>query len=215
MAVTMKTPSPRGTPADEDRGFSLIEAVVSVVVVGLMLAVALSTLGAAARMRTIQAERQDGSGLGQHLMGEILQAPVLDPETPGFIGLEPGETPLTRVDFDDVDDYHMWSASPPQGKDGTPLPGYDGWTRRVRVRPSLLPPSGPGLLEITVTVIDPQDNTTQLYALRSRSSDVQLPPPQETTWVTWAGIELQIGSGPADRVISGVNLLNRAETDTP
>jgi type II secretory pathway pseudopilin PulG len=198
----------------DPRGFSIIEAVVSIAVVGLMLAVALSTLGASARMRTVQAKRQDALGLRQHLMGEILQAHFEDPDTPGLMGPEPDENRFTRADFDDVDDYHMWSASPPQGKDGTPLVGYDGWTRRVRVEPSSLPGGGPGLLEITVTVIDPKGNTTELSALRSKSADVQLPPPQETTCVTWAGIELQIGSDPTKRVISGVHLLNRAETDT-
>ncbi|MDY6843556.1 MAG: type II secretion system protein [Thermodesulfobacteriota bacterium] len=53
-------------------------------------------------------------------------------------GLEEGESDTSRQDYDDVDDYNGWSASPPQRKDGTPMdsinpPDYKNFKREVEV----------------------------------------------------------------------------------
>jgi hypothetical protein len=50
------------------------------------------------------------------------------------LGRDSGELATTRVDYDDVDDYHGWSATPPTAKDGTTLRNSAGWTQGVVVR---------------------------------------------------------------------------------
>jgi len=60
--------------------------------------------------------------------------PYADPnQTPGF-GREPTESAINRADFDDIDDYDGWKASPPQTKDGQAESDCDGYVRSVIVQ---------------------------------------------------------------------------------
>lgn len=113
--------------------FTLVEAVLSVLIVGIMLVAALSTVGASrlSQFKTSQATR--GQLLAESLMAEILQQDYLDPSDTPVFGCEAGESTTTRADFDDVDDYHGWSSSPPVQKDGTQITGLAGWQRSVTV----------------------------------------------------------------------------------
>ena len=96
------------------RGLSQIEIVASSLIVGVMLVAALNTLGAVFRSQRLNAARMTGPGLAHELMGEILSLPYEDPEDPGgSIGNDSSESGGDRADFDDVDDYLGWSASPP------------------------------------------------------------------------------------------------------
>ncbi|MDY7107002.1 MAG: prepilin-type N-terminal cleavage/methylation domain-containing protein [Planctomycetota bacterium] len=116
------------------RGFTLVETVLCIVVTGLMLVAALSATAAARVGQYKITERQRGSLLGQELMAEILVKTYGEPDGDLTLGPDTDEGTANRLDFDDVDDYHGWSASPPQNPDGTPLPDHDGWTRAVSVR---------------------------------------------------------------------------------
>ena len=115
------------------RGFTLVEAAVSVLIVGLMLTAALYALGGVGKARAVGLGQGRGMLLAQDLLNEVLRAAYTDPQSPGGWGPEAEENTATRADFDDVDDYLGWSASPPQAKDGTALAGYDGWQRSVAV----------------------------------------------------------------------------------
>ncbi len=119
---------PRRTP-----GFTLVEAVISIVLVGVLLVAAINTLGATA-VSTRNIEHQAlGYTLVADLMAEILSQAYEEPDdTPDF-GRESGESGGGRMDWDDVDDYDGWSATPPETKDEEPLDGYDQWTRSVEV----------------------------------------------------------------------------------
>jgi type II secretory pathway pseudopilin PulG len=227
-----------GSPESIRRpAFTLVEAVISIVIVGVMLVASLSTLGAAARSRRVRLEQSQHLTLAQDLMGEVLQTHYEESEAAGdqaFIpnvagqidileppehptpvyGPEPGEVDGTRAAFDDVDDYNFWSASPPQAKDGTPLPNLDGWERMVNVRKVELndpttPTGGPdlGLKRIRVRVIAPDGKKTEFVALRSRTGAYDQVPDVQTTYVTWAGVKLQIGES-SPPILSGTNLLN-------
>jgi len=114
--------------------FTLVEAVLSLVIVGAMLVAALSTVGASrlSQQRTSQYSR--GQLLAEALMAEILRQDYQDPNGTPVFGCEPGESTGTRADFDDVDDYDGWSSSPPAAKDGTQLAGLSGWQRSVTVQ---------------------------------------------------------------------------------
>ena len=194
-------------------GLTLVEAVISVLIVAVMLVAALYTLGGTARARLVQGKRRHGLFLAQQLVSEICQAWYEDPESDehSSLGLDLGEASFDRANFDDVDDYVNWSASPPEAKDGAALPGYEGWQRRADVIHLSLAGFEDSLKQIKVVVVDPEGSETVLYAVRSRFTDVQYEPAEETTCVTWAGIDLQIGGNANDRLFSGVRLLNEPD----
>jgi MSHA pilin protein MshD len=128
-------------------GFSLLEVTVASVLVGVLLVAAMRTIGASAFAQSQAAERATGEFLADGLMAEILGKCYQDPDGNAVFGPEPGES--TKKDFDDVDDYQGWSESPPQFADGTAVPGFDGWTRRVSV--VRVDPANPGVTAIGET----------------------------------------------------------------
>ncbi len=237
MAMTVQSNARRSARVCGRRGLSLIEAVISTVVVGWLLVAAVNTLAYGARTRQVQAESGVGTTLAQQLMSEILQASYQESESlvqgidrPGSGGLteitmepvlpvfgpESGEVDGTRTYFDDVDDYDGWSASPPQAKDGTELANCDGWTREVTVTygdPATLNQVGKltdsGLKYITVTVTDQKGQQTTSVALRSGLGTYDQSPTVETMYLSWVGLGLQIGSDASSLVESSANLLNQ------
>jgi len=114
-------------------GLTLVEVVMSTLIVGVMTVAALNALGAATRSSTTAGDRAIALGLADDLMAEILRAAYSDPdETPEF-GPENSEGAGPRTAFDDVDDFHNWNQKPPQTSDGTALADRDDWRRRVTV----------------------------------------------------------------------------------
>ncbi len=113
--------------------FSLIEVLVATAIMGVLLVAAMQTVGNSVRAERSTADSCHGLWLAQQLMAEVRAAKYGEPdETPAF-GAEVLETGGTRSAFDDVDDYHNWSASPPQDPDGTAIPDRAGWQRTVAV----------------------------------------------------------------------------------
>ncbi|HUW81563.1 MAG TPA: hypothetical protein VMZ31_02055 [Phycisphaerae bacterium] len=193
---------------------TLVEAAISVILVAAVLVGALSVMGSVARARELQGAQCRRATLANALMAEIFQAHYVDPNDGTGFGVELDEMGGTRVNFDDVDDYAGWSASPPQTKDGTDLTGYEGWTRQVAVH--YVQPTSPdtshdndhGLKRIAVTAIDDRGRKTQLVSLRSANGAFELTPEASATVVTWVGVELQIGDEDATRIGSAAVRLN-------
>ncbi len=140
---------------------TLVETVVATAVLALVMVAALNTIGATARSRLSNRDRSHAMLLAQDLLAEIAELPYTDPESPGgAIGVESGEGTTDRADFDDIDDYHNWTADPAESKDGTALSGAGRFARRVVVTwcnpssPSGSVGSETGLkrIEVTVTV---------------------------------------------------------------
>jgi len=115
------------------RGLTLIEVVVSTLIVGVMTVAALNTLGAATRSSEAAGNRAVALGLADDLMAEILNGAYSEPSGAPVFGPESGENTGTRAAFDDVDDYHGWNRMPPQTRDGVNLPDRAEWRRRVVV----------------------------------------------------------------------------------
>jgi len=115
------------------RAFTLVEATVSIFILGVMVVAALSTVGATRLGEYKLAERCRALPLAQDLLAEVLQQSYEDPNGSAVFGTESGEGTASRTDFDDLDDYHNWSASPPQNQDGTDMSGLSGWQRSVQV----------------------------------------------------------------------------------
>jgi len=205
-------------PADKTarrRGISLVETVISMLIVAIMAVAALRTVGSSAVARQTQAAQCRGPALARQLMAEILPNHYAEPdETPQF-GTETGESSSSRSNYDDVDDYNGWSSTPPAANDATAMSDLSGWTRSVTVRyvdPDNLTTvvgSDQGLKRITVTVTDPRGRESVLTALRSSHGVYDHPPAADTTYVSWIGLELQIGDDKETRVITGANPANR------
>jgi hypothetical protein len=119
------------------------------------------------------AERGRGMHLAQDLMVEILQQSYLEPVDTPLFGPEASEADTSRADYDDVDDYNGWSASPPQQRDGTVMADWSGWSRGVTVvwaNPAELTQaavSDAGIKRITVTVAHDGVPVASLVALRT------------------------------------------------
>jgi hypothetical protein len=115
------------------RGFSMVEAVFCVVLVSGLVVVSLNTLGASKVAQQSLGDRTRGSLLASALMSEILNQNYQDPNETPIAGLELSENSLLRTTYDDVDDYINWTASPPQNRDGTTIPGLTGWQESVKI----------------------------------------------------------------------------------
>lgn len=194
------------------RGLTLVEVSVALVIMGVVLVPALYTLGSATRSSQAAARDERGTRLARQLLAEVVQSPYEEAVNPVF-GRE-FESSANRDGWDDVDDYHGWSSSPPESKDGTPMGEFDGWTRQVAVsyaNPGTLAASGSftdtGLKLITVTVTSPDSEVTTLRAVRARSGAYDQTPAMNTVYLTWVGVELRTSpDGPTDA--DGVNLRN-------
>jgi MSHA pilin protein MshD len=132
----MTPPAPKNDKTgSQRRAFSLLEVVISVFLVGTVMVVALEALVAATAGRAHNGNQAQATLLAQALIEEILDQPYVEPDDGALFGPESGEAVVggTRADFDDVDDYHGWSGSPPQTKDGTDLSLTGNWRREVSV----------------------------------------------------------------------------------
>ena len=162
------------------RGLTLVEAVVSMIIVSVMLVAALNTIGVSRTSQRKTGERSRGVLLAQQLTAEILQQNYEEPDDTPTLGREPSESGGDRANYDDVDDYDGWKSAPPEEKDGTQMPNLDGWERSVTV--VWVNPADLGQLSvtdtktkrITVTVTHSDVPVAELVALKTMG----LPPPK-------------------------------------
>jgi len=197
------------------RGFTLIESIIASLIVGALIVSALHMFGSLARGRQVVVAGYTSDGVAGQLLSEIMQNRFEDPDETIVFGPEASEGSFPRANWDDVDDYHNWSATPPETKDGTAISPLAGWERTVTVENvnlGTLTSAGStrtGLKKITVTVTDPIGRQSSLAALRSDSSGYDQDDPREqTTYVAWMGVALQVGSDTRTRVYSGAHTLN-------
>lgn len=158
---------------DARRGISYLEVAISLLLVSTVLLASLRTLEQSRRSQDANHDRQKGDLLVQDLLSEIMRQAYREPsETPTF-GPETSENIGNRSGFDDVDDYHNWSRSPPERKSGLPLSGYEGWRREVQVQ--WVDPgdcnspvgSDQGLKKITVTALRHGRVVASAWAIRA------------------------------------------------
>ncbi len=153
--------------------FTIVEAVISTVIVAVMFVAALSTVGASRVTQHKAALVSRGRLLAESLLSELLQRSYEDPDGGAVFGVESGESSTTRTDFDDVDDFDGWSSSPPVDRDGTPLTDSIGWRRTVQVEwvdlsdPGQVKTVETGVKRITVTVEYGDVPQASLVALRT------------------------------------------------
>ncbi len=157
------------------RAFSLAESLISILIVGTLLVAALNTLGASKASQRNLGLRGQAELLGRQLLAEIMSGTYEDPDETPVFGVETGEIAAGRTAYDDVDDYHGWSSSPAQRKDGTKVADED-WGRNVTVE-YVLPTdftttsvSDQGVKHITVTVSYKNVDVLSVIGIRTRTA---------------------------------------------
>ena len=113
-------------------GLTLMEVVISTMIVGFMTVAALNGLGSATRSGNLAGNRGIAHALADDLMSEILGKLYSEPSGAASIGLDSGEA-APRTNFDDVDDYHNWNSKPPKTASGTTIPNRANFRQRVTV----------------------------------------------------------------------------------
>jgi type II secretory pathway pseudopilin PulG len=194
------------------RAFTLVEAVMSILIVSSVLVASLGTFGAIGQARQKQIDREAAVHLASQLMSEIFQCYYKEPTgSSTTLGPDAGETSLAA--YDDVDDYDGFTASPPMSRDGTFLAGYTGWTRSVRVEyasltdPSTASITDTGLKRIRVTVTAPGGMSYTMLAMRSSNGLYEQMPAASTNYLTWGGVSAQIGN-KGKTIYGGAHPLN-------
>lgn len=150
--TTAPTTSPRPVrrPA---RAFTLVEAVIAALIVGLVLVGALHAVGASGADQARAAQRARAGFLAQSLLDEVCSRgysassgskgsiSVLVTGTLGQIAdeLDAGlggttDSGASRSTFTTVDAYNGLVDSPLHEPDGAVIPGFAGWSREVKVQ---------------------------------------------------------------------------------
>lgn len=128
----------------ERPGFSLVEAMLSLVLASGALIAALNVVTASARAEAFARERMIGDTLVAEVMADVLATAFEQPGWVGSFGRNAAEVGVTsRAGFNDVDDFDAWTESPPKDFDGAARTDLAGWTVSVSVaRVSLVDPEG-------------------------------------------------------------------------
>lgn len=129
------------------QGFSMVETVLSVLLVSGVMVAALNSVGAATTGRQFADRRARGQLLAESLMTEIMATAYQDEDGLGTQGLESGESGADRSRYDDVDDYKNRTDAPPAERDGTKIDGFENWSRSVTV--VLVDPANPANIAVT------------------------------------------------------------------
>lgn len=141
------------------RGFGQLEVIISTVLVGVLMVSSFSTIAASRRSQVFESNKIRGLAIAEALLAEIVQLPMREPSCDCGFGLETGESGSTRVNYDDIDDYHGLLDSPPKSKNGAACAGYSDLRRRVtvdRVTPAdwkVTTSSYSGVYRVTVSVL--------------------------------------------------------------
>ncbi|MCG3125208.1 MAG: hypothetical protein CHACPFDD_00023 [Phycisphaerae bacterium] len=158
-------------------GFSLVETVISALIVGVALVAALNTLGGVEAARVRSVDRVRAGLLADGLIAEICgQAYEESGTTTLVLGPEAGEKIGTsRAAFDDVDDYNGLNDKPPCGRDGSAMGDYSGW--RIQAAAAWVNPvslnnslTETGYKLITVTVTTPAGESVSRLTLSAKGA---------------------------------------------
>jgi MSHA pilin protein MshD len=192
------------------RGLTLIEVMFATIIMATMLVASFGAVSSAAKTRIAQQESAFGLALARQLLTEIVQTRYQDLTDPIF-GVETGET---RATYDDVDDYDGLAENSGKYADGATIPGATGWKRKVTVdwvdsaNPNVKVLTETGLKRIRVKVTTPSGKDISLYLLRSKYDRYEQVPASQSTYTSWAGVSIQVGTSTLGRNVQGVNLVN-------
>ena len=112
-------------------GFTLIEAAVATVIVGMGVTALMTAVAAGSRANGAGRNLTQAVFLAQEIREWTLRLPFSDPD-PGDQGKPPGPDGTDpQVFVDDLDDLMNVSYCPPRDGQGQPLADMTGWTQRI------------------------------------------------------------------------------------
>jgi Tfp pilus assembly protein PilV len=170
MQTTHRLQPARGSVGRRSIGISLIETVLSLLIISGAFVASLNAISGARASQAIAAQQRLGLVLAEDLMAEILSQPYKEST---LLGLEFGENTGDRSNFDDIDDYKGWTSTPPTDVNGNVIEGTTGYTRKVQVNyvrlwsPTETTLSDQGMLRIIVTVTRGGKEVARLTSYRS------------------------------------------------
>jgi type II secretory pathway pseudopilin PulG len=112
-------------------GFTLIEVLIGILLVGLAIVSLISANGAFTQANAVGAELSTAEFLIEQIRELTTVLAVIDPNT-GIDTFGP-ETSETLADYDDLDDFNGASFSPPIGADRSPLTDLSSYTQQITV----------------------------------------------------------------------------------
>ncbi len=144
------------------RGVTLVELLVSIVIVGIAAGAVLGVLASNTAASADPMIRHQASAIAEAYLEEILLRPYADPD-----GAD-GE--VSRTAYDDLDDYDGLVESPPRDQFGNAIAGLAAYTVSVSVSNSSALPSVPAAdaVRIDVTVSRGADVSLTLSGYRTR-----------------------------------------------
>ncbi len=160
-------------------GLTLMEVVISSLLVGTVLITSLSTTAAWRRLHQQTGEREITRRLADELVSEITSNAFIDPTwtAPSTFGRETSEIIADRSNWNDVDDYHGLSETTIRDKSGAAISTAAGYTRAATISAAVASTNAPGytvsndvtspLRLITVTVVAPSGQTVVVTGLKS------------------------------------------------
>ncbi len=104
--------------------FTLIELIITIMVIGIVLGALLMSFHEALKFMVGQKDARRAALLCDDLMSEIRVKHFSGSATGGI---------AVRANCVGVEDYHLWSESPPQTMEGATLSNLTGFTRSVKV----------------------------------------------------------------------------------
>lgn len=137
------------------RGLTMVEAILSTVIVGSVLVATMRLVGGAARSGKLLSDGAVAADVADGLVAEILTKSYTDPVTPTGFGVEAGETTTSKANYDDVDDYDGWTqtyAYTGRSNAADSVVASVSIKRAALATPSSDAASESGLKRITVTV---------------------------------------------------------------
>ncbi len=161
------------------RGISMSETVISTMLIGFVLVSTLQIVGPIVQSTSVHADRLVAANLANELSEEIATKLFTNPGTPSgdSIGVDDSERAAFRSDFNDVDDYHGWSSSPPKLSTDQFHINLSDWTRSVKVAhvlvndPTTTSGTYTGLKRVSVVVSKNGVSHATVFSLHSESAD--------------------------------------------
>lgn len=137
--------------ARRQRGTTLIELVVSVVIISIVATSAMMLVANTAGRSGDPLIRAQAIAIAEAYMEEIIGQPLTDPEGSDTGGVEVGEDPARRDLYDDITDYAVINDSGAQNQYGNSVTGLEGYGVEVTVADATLngSPAKRILIEVT------------------------------------------------------------------